>query len=144
MGKQINRIAAQKKLLANLWNILRSATQNGSISVPLEDLLDMSELCGAVGGANASSDLVQTRQSAQQAVADVVFKQLEEEKSFVKEVLQLSRILRLPGVHEVDAKLASMWRGTLLGSFRSVLWEHRRFEEVFALFFFLLNPFNGL
>lgn len=105
--KTINRIAAQKKLLANLRSILATATNGGDVVLPLHDLLDMADLAAAVGGASAASDLVHTRQAAQQAVADIVFRQLEDDKSKV-DVPLLSRVLRLPGVDEVDFKLASM------------------------------------
>ena len=139
VGKQINRIAAQKKLLANLWNILRSATGNGQIVVPVQDLLDMSDLCAAVGGAAAAHDLVTTRQGAQQAVADVVFKQLDEDKTVVTEVPVLARVLRLPGVHEVDPKLASMWPGrvdfqVIFKYFQHVLHLFGSFLEILELF----------
>lgn len=105
--KTINRIAAQKKLLSNLRSILSTATNGGEVVLPLHDLLDMADLAAAVGGPSAASDLVHTRQVAQQAVADVVFRQLADDKSKVEDVPLLGRVLRLPSVDEVDAKLAS-------------------------------------
>lgn len=105
--KTINRIAAQKKLLSNLRSILSTATNGGDVILPLHDLLDMADLAAAVGGPSAASDLVHTRQAAQQSVADIVFRQIADDKSKV-DVPMLSRVLRLPGVDEVDSKLAQM------------------------------------
>ncbi|CAE7253824.1 KIN14N [Symbiodinium sp. CCMP2456] len=105
--KTINRIAAQKKLLSNLRSILATATNGGEVVLPLNDLLDMADLAGAVGGTGAASDLVHTRQAAQQAVADIVFRQLADGKSQL-DVALLGRVLRLPGAGEVDSTLASM------------------------------------
>ncbi|CAE7196953.1 dnaJ [Symbiodinium natans] len=105
--KTINRIAAQKKLLSNLRSILATATNGGEVVLPLNDLLDMADLAGAVGGSGAASDLVHTRQAAQQAVADIVFRQLSDAKSQL-DVSLLGRVLRLPGAGEVDSTLASM------------------------------------
>ncbi|CAJ1375881.1 unnamed protein product [Effrenium voratum] len=107
VSKTINRIAAQKKLLSNLWSILRSATNGGEVVLPMFDLLDMADLAGAVGGPSAASDLVHTRQAAQQAVADIVFRQVEQDKSKV-DVALLPRVLRLPGVAEIDKFLTTM------------------------------------
>lgn len=111
--KTINRIAAQKKLLLNLGSILSTAiaadakVKGTDGTLPLNDLLDIADLAGAVGGASPASDLLSCRQGAQQATADYVFKQLAAGHSRL-EPLGLARVLGLPGASEYDATLATL------------------------------------
>lgn len=107
VSKTIDRITAQKKLLSSLAAILAATTGGGETALPVGDLLDVADLAVAVGGASPASDLLQTRQAAQQSVADFVFRQLASGQSKL-EAATLPRVLRLPGSSNVDTALATM------------------------------------
>jgi len=107
ISKTINRISAQKKLLACLGGVLLAATNGGDAVLPVIDLLDMADLACAVGGASPAPDLLQTRQAAQQTVADLIFRQLKSNKSKLS-ASTLGRVLRLPGAGRLDSVLASV------------------------------------
>lgn len=112
--KTIDRITAQKKLLASLGAILAATTSSETSNLTLIDLLDVADLVNAVGGSSPAPDLLQTRQSALVSVADFAFKQLAERQAKadgVQEALAvgtLSRVLQLPGSAAVDTALAAM------------------------------------
>lgn len=107
VSKTINRITAQKKILSSIASILSNAFDNGSSNLLLTDLLDICDLTTAVGGACPAADLLQIRQAAQVAAAEIAFKQLATAKGKLTASI-LARVLRLPGASAVDAALASM------------------------------------
>jgi len=73
VSRTIDRISGQKKLLSSMASILAASTQGGERALPLSDLLDVADLISAVGGPNPAQDLLQIRQAAQHAAADLVF-----------------------------------------------------------------------
>lgn len=107
VSKLINRITAQKRILTNFGSILAAATNGGVVTLPLTDVLDVVDLAAAVGGTSPSSDLLQARQGAQQAGADLAFKQLGSGASRLSSSV-LFRVLRLPGASGLDKVLATM------------------------------------
>lgn len=105
--RTINRITAQKRILASLASILATATDGGESELPIVDLLDICDLAMAVGGASPAADLLQVRQAAQIAAAEIVFRQLAAGKSKLNSSI-FARVLRLPGASAVDSALAAM------------------------------------
>lgn len=104
--RTINRIAAQKKLLASLGAIVATALEDENAKVSLTDLLDMCDVAGSVGGVGATADLQQFRLAAQAAVAELVFKRLDGKAETLTSGI-LERLLRLPGAASSDALLAA-------------------------------------
>merc|ERR1719253_2150692 len=77
----VNRVSGCKKILTALSTILNTAISGGDVTLPLPDLMDVCDLAASLGGPSANSDLVQTREAAPSAGADIVFRQLAAEKS---------------------------------------------------------------
>lgn len=106
--KAINRIAAQKKILASLSTILSASLDTDSgRALPITDLLDICDLAMTVGGPSPAADLVQARCAAQAASAEVILRQLGVVPYKLSSMV-LARLLRLPGVSGFDLPLAAL------------------------------------
>jgi len=113
----INRVSAQKKILSNFGAIVHAAMNVRKESLPITDLLDVADLVLTVGGQRPSSDVEQSRQSAQDVVAEIIFQQLELAKAQLDSSM-VTRVLTLPGASSNDRTLASMCQG-LVSQFSS-------------------------
>mmetsp|Transcript_9136 Transcript_9136/g.20336 ORF Transcript_9136/g.20336 Transcript_9136/m.20336 type:complete len:908 (-) Transcript_9136:34-2757(-) len=107
ISKAINRVAAQKRILSSFGGIITAAVALGKESLPLSDLLDVADLIVTVGGSRPSSDIEQSRQTAQQVVADIIFAQLGAAKAVLERGM-VARVLTLPGAASHDKALAAM------------------------------------
>eukprot|EP00928_Gymnodinium_smaydae_P000041 TRINITY_DN1001_c0_g2_i1.p1 TRINITY_DN1001_c0_g2~~TRINITY_DN1001_c0_g2_i1.p1 ORF type:complete len:942 (+),score=260.03 TRINITY_DN1001_c0_g2_i1:132-2957(+) len=113
----VNRVAANKKICAALRAILATAQQANSPNFTLSNLVGMAETIATLGGERANYDLVAQRTAALQLVADIVFAQVELGEqalhTFQVRLIDLSRLLKLPGVADKEVAILNALRPVL-------------------------------
>lgn len=107
VSKMIDRIAAQKRILASFAGILEVATFTRSLA--LGDWLDIIDLLGKVGGASPAPDLLQVRQASMLGCSELVL-QHASSGSMKFQASELTRLLQLPGVAGHDQVLAALFK----------------------------------